>query len=295
MRVADFGLLVVVCLIWAVSNVLGKIVVDHWHVPPVFFSAARFVVVAAIAFPWLFPMPRPRIRIVVIGLLLGGGNFALLYIGLQTVSPSAAAIVLQLSVPVTAILSVLILGERIKMRRGLGITLTFLGVVVATWSAKGVPLSTGLWFVLGTVMSASVGAILMKQMEDVSPLRFQAWVGLVSALVLSIVSAVMEQGQWSYALGMGWQFVAATLFMGVVVSLGAHSGYYYLISRYEANLIAPLTLITPLATIGLGILLTGDRFSLQMAIGAGLAMIGVLVVALVRAPTTKLLLEREER
>ena len=63
----------------------------------------------------------------------------------------------------------------------------------------------------------------------------------------------------------------------------------------EANLLAPLTLMTPLATIGLGVLITQDHFDLRMAVGGGLAMLGVLIVAIRRKPATQLLVEREVR
>jgi drug/metabolite transporter (DMT)-like permease len=45
-------------------------------------------------------------------------------------------------------------------------------------------------------------------------------------------------------------------------------------------LIASLTLMNPLFTILLGVMLTGDRFDLKMGIGTGLALLGVLAVAL---------------
>ena len=113
MRVRDFFLLVAVCLIWAFNNVLSKIIVTDWAVPPLFYAALRFAVVAMVMWPWLLPMPRPAWRIVAIGLCLGGGSVSLLFVGLQTVSPSEAAIILQLGVPFTMLLSVLVLGERI--------------------------------------------------------------------------------------------------------------------------------------------------------------------------------------
>ena len=56
--------------------------------------------------------------------------------------------------------------------------------------------------------------------------------------------------------------------------------------RYEANLIAPLTLISPLITIALGIWLTGDYFDARMAFGAALALLGVLIIAV--RPNVKL-------
>ena len=289
MRPRDFLILVAVCLTWGLSNVVSKIVVGHWHIPPLFFAAVRFALVVAVTLPWLRPMPRPWWRIIAVGLLMGGGNFALLFIGLQTASPSAAAVVLQIGVPITTLLSIALLGERIHWRRGLGISLTLAGVLLVVWNPGGVALSTGLWFIVACAASGSLGSILMKQMENVAPLRFQAWVALVSFLPLALASAAVEHGQMERATAAGWPFVAVVLFSALIVSLVAHTTYYGLIARYEANLIAPLTLITPLATIGFGVAFTGDRLDARMIAGAALALGGVLIVASRRASTAKLL------
>jgi drug/metabolite transporter (DMT)-like permease len=276
----DFAILVGVCLVWALSNVLSKIVVGEWGVPPLAFAAVRFLIVAAVTLPWLLPAPRPLWRIGLVGMLMGGGNFALLFIGLQTASPSAAAIVVQVGVPITTLLSVLMLGERIAWRRGLGITLTLAGALVVIWNPQGLSLSRGLWFVAGAAAAGSLGAVLMKQMDDLNPLRFQAWVGFTSLLPLTLGSWLLETRQWERAAAAGWPFVAVVLFTALVVSVIAHTAYYRLIQKYEANMLAPLTLLAPLATIALGVLITGDRFDLRMAIGTVLALCGVLIVAL---------------
>lgn len=280
MSLRDFALLVGICLVWAFSNVLSKIVVGDWQVPPLGYAAIRFAVVVAVTLPWLLPAPRPLWRILLVGVLMGAGNFALLFIGLQTASPSAAAIVIQVSVPITTLLSVLMLGERIAWRRGLGIVLTLAGALVVIWNPEGVALSRGLWFVAAAGATGSLGAVLMKQMGEIRPLQFQAWVGFSSLLPLGIGSALFETGQVEHAVAAGWPFVAIVLFTALVVSVVSHTAYYGLIQKYEANLLAPLTLMTPLATIALGVLITGDRFDLRMAIGTLLALCGVLIVAL---------------
>ncbi len=293
MRPRDFLILVAVCLTWGLSNVVSKIVVGHWQVPPLFFAAVRFALVVAVTWPWLQPMPRPHARIVAVGLLMGGGNFALLFLGLQTTTPSAAAVVVQLSVPFTTLLSVVMLGERIHWRRGLGIALTLAGVLLVVSNPQGIAMSAGLWFIVACAAAGSLGAILMKQMENVAPLRFQAWVALVSFLPLAAASALLEHGQGAAALAAGWPFVLALLFSAWVVSLLAHTAYYGLIARYEANLIAPLTLMTPLATIGFGVAFAGDRLNGRMIAGTALALGGVLIVALRRNRATEALVRRE--
>ena len=294
MKPRDFLLLVLVCLVWGYSNVLSKIVVGHWAVPPLFFAAVRFAVVILATLPWLLPMPRPRWRIALIGVLMGAGNFALLFVGLQTASPSAAAVVIQIGVPFTTLLSIVVLGERIHWRRGIGIALTLAGVLLVVWNPGGLALSAGLWFIVGAAATGSLGAVLMKQVDDVAPLRFQAWVGLTSFVPLALASALVEHGQWAAAAAVGWPFAAAVLFAALVVSVIGHTSYYGLIGRYEANMLAPLTLMTPIFTIAFGVMLTGDRLDVRMVAGALLALAGVLVVARRSRPASPLLAEREQ-
>jgi drug/metabolite transporter (DMT)-like permease len=271
---------VLVCLIWASNNIVSKYVVSGLHSPPLFYAAVRFAVVALATFPWLFPAPRPRWRIVLVAILMGGGNFALLFVGLKTATPSAAAVVSQLGVPITTVLSILMLGEQIRWRRALGIALTLAGALAVMWNPGGFAISTGLLFVVGSAFTGSLGAVMMKQMAGVRPLQFQAWVGLASAVPLMALSILLEPGPSREVVTSSWPFWAAVLYSGVVVSVGAHTLYYLLIQRYEANLISPLTLMTPLATIALGVALLHDPFGPRMAIGSAVALLGVLIIAL---------------
>lgn len=281
MSLRDFLLLVAICLAWAVNNVVSKVVVAEWQVPPLTYAALRFAIVLVATLPWLLPMPRPAWRIVLVGLLMGGGTFALLFIGLQTVSPSEAAIVSQAGVPITTLLSIVMLGERIHWRRALGITLTLVGVLLVVWQ-PGFSISAGMLLVLAAAFAGSLGAVLMKQMDEVAPLRFQAWVGMASFVLLAPLALASEQGEWHRVVEAGWGFIAALVFSALVVSVMAHTAFYMLIKRYEANLLSPLTLITPLATIGLGVMITGDRLDTLMIVGSAIALLGVLIVAVRR-------------
>jgi drug/metabolite transporter (DMT)-like permease len=295
MTLRDFGVLVLVCLVWAGNNIISKIVVAHWGVPPLAYASVRFALVALVTLPWLFPAPRPMWRIIVVALLMGAGNFALLFMGFKTASPSAASVIIQLGVPFTTILSVFMLGERIRWKRGVGIALTLAGAVTVMWSPHGLQLSAGLWLIAAAALTGSLGAVMMKQIEGVKPLQFQAWVGFSSFLPLALISALTEPGSIPAAVNAGWPFVTAVVFSALVVSVIGHTAYYGLIQRYEANLIAPLTLMTPLMTIGLGVLITHDHFDLKMGVGAALALIGVLIIALRKNQVMPLLLLMRNR
>jgi drug/metabolite transporter (DMT)-like permease len=280
MPLRDFAIMLAVCLVWAGQNIVSKFVVSAMDVPPLFYAAVRFAIVALATFPFLRPAPRPLWRLIVVSLLMGGGNFALIFVGLRYATPSSAAVVQQLGLPITTLLSVVMLGERIRWRRGLGILLTFGGAMVVMWDPHGVRLSQGLLLIALSAAVSSLGAVMMKQMEGVKPLTFQAWVGLSSLVALTPLSAALEPGQVQAGIAAGWPFAAAVLFSALVVSVVAHTAYYGLIQRHEANLISALTLMTPLFTISLGVAILHDPFGPRMAIGTAVAMTGVLIIAL---------------
>lgn len=280
MSLRDFALFVLVCALWGFNMVASKLVVGDMQVPPLFYAALRSAVVAVAACPWLLPVPRPPWRIFVVGILMGGGGFGLMFVGLQWTTPSAAAVVLQLGVPMVTVLSIAMLGERIRWRRGLGITLAVGGVMLVMWEPDGFAISGGLLFVAGGAFCGALGAVMMKQMGGIRPLRFQAWVGFASLLLMAPLSAVLERGQFAAALDAGWPFLLILLYSALIVSVFAHTAYYWLIQRYEANLVAPLTLMSPLMSIGFGVWITHDHFGARMAVGTAVALTGVLIVAL---------------
>lgn len=278
MLVRDFILLMGVCLIWATNFVVTKLVLVHLDIPPLLFSSLRFALVLLVALPWLLPWPRPHWRIVVVGLMMGAGGFGLVSIGLMTATPSSAAVVTQLGVPLTALLSVFMLGEKIGLRRGIGIALAFSGAVIVMYDPKGFSLSFGLLFVLGSAFASAFGVVLLKKTENVAPLQFQAWVGLASSIPLGLASMTLETGQVDRALAAGWPFLAALAYTAIAVSLLGHSLFFKLVMKYEANLISTLTLMCPLMGIGLGVLVTGDPFDLRMIAGTAVVLAGVAII-----------------
>ncbi|HUG62060.1 MAG TPA: DMT family transporter [Methylomirabilota bacterium] len=282
MPIRDLGLLLFVCFVWAVHTIIAKIAVTDLAIPPLFYAAIRYAVVAVVALPWILPLPRPLWRVATIAFLLGGCSFALFFTGMTTATPSSAAIVLQLGLPMTTLLSVFLLDEVIGWRRITGIALTFAGAVLVMWDPNGLIVSAGLLFIAGAALASSLGAVMMKQTSGVAPMQFQAWVGVTSALPLGLLSAVVETGQIEKSVAGGWAFVGAVLFSALVVSVVGHTIYYRVILRHEANVVAPLMLISPLMTVALGILVTGDTFDLRMMIGTAVALAGLLIITLRR-------------
>ena len=277
MPARSFLLLVAICVVWALNVVVSNIVVARLGVPPLAYAAARSGVVALCLLPFLRPVPKGLPRVMAVTFMVSGGSFSLLFVGLGYSTPSAAAVVNLTSAPLTVVFAILILGERVRWRRGLGIVCTFAGVLIAIASPSGWESSFGLLFVFASAVTGALGAVFVKQI-DLGPWRLQAWAALGSVIALVPLSAALESGQIAAMQAGGWHYLAALGFSALVVSLGAHTLYFGMLQRFDANLIAPLTLMTPVFTIALGAWITGDPVGWLMILGAIVAGAGVLVI-----------------
>ena len=108
----------------------------------------------------------------------------------------------------------------------------------------------------------------------------QAWAALASVAVLLPLTAVMESGQVASLATSPWKLAACLFFAAIVVSVGAHTAYYRMLREYDANLIVPLTLFTPILTIVFGAWLTGDAIGGRLVVGGGIALAGVAIIVL---------------
>jgi O-acetylserine/cysteine efflux transporter len=280
MALRDFALLFAVCLVWGLNLVLTRWVVADMAVPPLFFAALRFLGVALLLVPFLFPRPGNLRLLFLVAVMIGSVHFALLFIGLQHAEASAVAVTGQLGVPFSTIMSVIFLGEVIRWRRALGILLAFAGVVMIAFDPGTFSVSFGLLYIVASAFVGSVGGIIMKQMPKMSALQLQAWVGLFSFAPLFAVSALFETGQASAFIGGGWPVWLASLFAIIGVSIFGHSAFYTLLKRYDVSLLSPLTLMTPVWGVIFGIVLLSEPLTLRLMLGAVISLSGVLVIAL---------------
>jgi O-acetylserine/cysteine efflux transporter len=279
MNFRDFLLLFGVCLVWGLNLVLTRWVVADMQVPPLFFAAVRFAGVALFLIPFLRPVPEKLLTLFLVSVLIGSLHFALLFIGLRNAEASAVAVTGQLGVPFSTMMSMLFLGERIGWRRGLGIFLSFIGVMVIAFDPGSFRISTGLLFVVAAAFIASYGGILMKKMPPLTGLQVQAWIGLFSFAPLFAVSAFLESGQVSTYVAGGWPVWVASLFAVVGVSIFGHGAFYTLIKKYDVSMLSPLTLMTPIWGVVFGIVLLSEPVSPRLVLGAAIALAGVFIIA----------------
>jgi O-acetylserine/cysteine efflux transporter len=277
MKPMDFLLLLACCCVWGVNLPLTRWAVGE--VPPIFFAALRFLFLGLCLLPYLRPFPKQFGLVFLISMCIGGLHFALLFLALAASPASAVAIVGQLGLPMVTILSIIFLKEQVRWRRILGMSLAFAGVIAILYRPGTFTLELGLIFVVCSAFVGAVGTIIMKRIDPMPALSLQAWVGILSFLPLFLLSAVTEQGQWSAFTGAGAKVWAALAFSVLVVSVFGHSVYYQLLKRYEVTLLAPLTLLTPIVAVMVGIVVFHEPLTMKLVIGGVLTLAGVFLVA----------------
>ena len=287
MRLKDFLLLVAVCVVWGFNFVVAKFAVTGspgWvpgfdGVPPIFFAFLRFALLYAFLAPWLRPRPTDIKTVVVVALCMGALQSVLLFMGMRWATPSGMAIAVQMGVPFATILSVIFLKETVGLPRILGMTLAFAGVMLVIVHPGETDMSLGMLLGIGAAFVASLGMILVKRLP-MDSIRMQAWIGLISWPPLLLLSLTFEHDQMAGVVSGGWAFGLALMVTVVLVNIFGHGVFYNLLQRYDATLIAPITLLAPLVGVVSGILLTGDPMGWRLFVGGGLTLVGVGIIAL---------------
>lgn len=269
--------LVLINLVWGFNIVAIKLSVDRF--PPVFLSFLRFLIVGLVVWPWL-RLRRGEMRWLLTAAICSGGlQFALMFSGVAlSGSMSSVAIASQLGVPFATLLSVLLLGERIRWRRWLGISLSFAGIVLLGFNPVVFASWQGLLVIVVAAFIGAVGLVAIKRVHELEPLELQAWLAWASLPFLLPLSLWLEDGQLeslSQAGTIGW---GALLYSALFASLLAHTAYFALIRRYPVSSVAPVTVLAPLFSVLFSVLLLGDVLDWRMTVGGLMTLSGVAVI-----------------
>jgi len=273
----DLALLIGINLIWGINLIASKIGVAQF--PPILFTALRFASILILLLPLLRVHRGQMVNLLLAAALTGPAAFALLFIGVAKVhDASMVAIASQMGVPFSTLLSVWLLGETIRWRRRLGITLAFGGIAIIGIDPHVFAYWEGLMLVIGSCLVSSLGLIYIKRLKKIRALELQAWIAAAGGPALLLASWAVESNQWEAMRHATWQAWSALAFTTLLSSLVAHTGWYYLVSRYPVTSLSPLTLLSPLFGVFFGVTLLNDQLSDKMLLGGAITLAGVFIV-----------------
>jgi O-acetylserine/cysteine efflux transporter len=278
LSLAEWTAIAAVVAIWGVNNACAKFATQA--LPPLFVGGARFASVVVCLFPFVKPPFPPWRQFLPVLLLVGPLHFAVVYWGFYLChNLSLFSVTLQLWIPLAALFSWLILGERMPAIALFGMVTAFAGVA---WLMLDPHAARDMVAVaVGGLASVfwALGTVLVRRLQGVRALKVQACVSLVTAPTLLIAAFATEPGLGGQVRAASWQVWASILFAGVISSVIATVALFWLAQRRAAGRFTPYLLATPLVTALVGVTLLGDVLTPHLVLGALVTLGGVAVVA----------------
>ena len=280
LRGRDLALVLLICLFWATNFLTSAYALRE--VPPFLFTAMRMGLLAALLMAFMRVPPRAQWRrLFAVAMLNGVLHFGTSFLALKLAGNlSSPAIVTQVYVPMAVLMAWWVLGERFGWRTGVGVAISFAGVLVLGFDPMVLAQPAALFVMMGSSLMVAIGTVLMRGLKDVRMVDQQGWTAVLSLLPLLAISALFEQGSFTALREATWIGWGAAAYAAVFSSLLGHGVFYWLVQRHPVATVTPYLLLTPVLAVLLGILFWGDRPGPALWIGGAMVLGGVLVVAL---------------
>jgi O-acetylserine/cysteine efflux transporter len=272
----------IVMVIWGFNFAVAKFGLRDFS--PIFLMCLRFAGVAALLLPFV-RIPRGQMKeIFILSVLLGSLHFPLMFTGLTGVDAATASIAIQLQVPFSSILAAVLYRDRLGWKRGLGMAISFAGVIVIAGEPRALDNTFYLLLVIVAALIFSIVNIQIRRIGDISGFALNGWMAIMAVPQLFVASLLMETGQWEQlhtATWLGWSAIA---YMAVMVTIVSYLMWYPLVRKYPVNQTMPWTLLAPVFGVISGIFVLGEPMTPAMIVGGALTLVGVAVIVIRKAP-----------
>lgn len=264
---------------WSSAFVAIRHLADDFS--PGSLSLGRLVVgavaLAAVALPRGLPRVTPRQlgSIAAIGVLWFGIYNVALNAGEQRVDAGTAAMLIQLSPILLAVLAVIFLGERFTPYLAVGLVLAFGGVVLIGLSnGNGDRDLLGVLLCLTSAVVYAVSVVLQKPLMARIPAVHVTW------LACSVGAVVCLPWTGTLASEVAAAPTSSTLwliYLGLFPTAIAFTTYAYALRHMDASSLGVTTYLVPPMTIALGLVLLDETPPTIAYVGGALALLGVAV------------------
>lgn len=267
---------ILVTVIWGSNFVFLKYGLEE--LPPLLFATLRFTFVV---FPLIFFLSKPKtswFNIIGYGLLIGVGQFGVLFIAMQNdISAGLASLVIQLQVIFSILLALVWFKEPASKIQWLALLISFSGIAIIASNVDAQTTIKGLLLVLFAAFSWALANMLVKRSGQVNILSFLAYSSLFAIPVLAVLSLYFE----------GWDLISSSIqsatltsfYVVVWQSLGntifGYGLWNFLLNRYSAAEITPWALLVPVSGMLASSLLINEPMPFWKLSAASLVMMGL--------------------
>ena len=265
-----------VMAVWGSNFVVIHIGLEH--LPPLLFAALRFL---CTLLPAALLLKRPEVpwrNLAAYGVLVGAGQFGLLYIAMNGhITPGLASLVVQTQVFFTIAMAAAFNGERLHRRQVLALLVTLVGVGVILLHTDGATTPLGLALVLAAAASWAASNIVVRATPTADMLAYVVWASLFAVPPLFALSFAFEgwpaiRDGLASADAVTW---AAVAWQAVGNTLFGYAAWSWLLARHPVANVAPMALMVPVFGMGASALWLGEPLQGWKLVAAGLVMAGL--------------------
>ena len=265
MNTKQIFLALIVPITWGFGYALTKIGMDQFT--PLLLMSLRFGI-AGLILVWFTKPPWGYMRELFIIALIGSTiQYGFTYYGLKGIDVSTASILVQLEGPILALLSALILKERLGWPRALGMGLAFTGVIVIVGEPRLNDSLDSVALVITGAVFWAIAQIMISRLKSLSGITILAWVAIIATPQMLLISLLIEEGQWESiktANLVDWSIV---FYLSFIMTVIGYSVWYHLLRICDVSKISPFLMLLPVTSIIAGIVLLNEQFTLAMGIG----------------------------
>lgn len=282
--------LVLTTFFWAAVFHLGKYAITYMS--PLSAAAWRFLLAGALLIPVVYLQKGwdsksvhrnlwPLLAMGVIGVF--GFNSALFF-GLKLTSPMNGALIMAFNPVITALLTAILLNDKIQSRQWMGFAVSLIGVIVIVCQGSlanllAMKFSTGdLLIFLGCICWAMYSVIPKRFIENMSTMMITTTTILIGAGALAVMAQfttgdLLVTPPWPVALSV----IAMSVFGSVLAYIWWNQG----VARLGAARVAIFINLVPVFATAIGIAF-GQSVSKAQLIGGALVIVGVTTTVFTR-------------
>ncbi len=265
-----------VVVVWGTNFVVIRLGLDH--LPPLLFATLRFTFAAV---PGVFLLRRPAVpwrELALYGVLIGVGQFGLLFIAIAGhIAPGLASLIVQSQVFFTIGLALAFTGERLKAIQLVALGLGAGGIGVIAAHSGGTTTLAGIGIVLAAAFSWGCANMVQRRAVGIDMLAYVVWASLFAVPPLFVLS-LLREGWPAIAAGVaaaGWTTWAAAVWQGVGNTMFGFGAWGFLLTRYPAATVAPWSLLVPVFGMGAAAAFLGEPLPAWKLAAAGLILGGL--------------------
>ena len=284
MKTRELLLALLVPLTWALGFTVAKAALDEF--PPLLLMSMRFFI-AGLILVWFVPIPRHCLKdLFWISLVGSTVQYGLTFTGLSMIDASLGGIIVQLEVPFSVLLAVIIFRERPGLLRIIGMTVSFIGIALIAGKPSLSGQLEGILLTASGALVWAIGQIMYKRISSqIDGLTGIAWIGVIAAPQMLIGSMIFETGQVDALMNASWVGWASVVYLGLIMTVVGYGIWFTVLARNPVSHVMPVLLVLPVFTILFSVLLLGERPSLEVLLGGVTILAGVSLIVFSKSNT----------